>query len=268
MDKTDFGDRMKHYEGIEGQRKLIPMLPICVRLDGKNFSKYTKKMQRPYDKRLAKLFIETTQFLVEETNAVIGYTQSDEISLILYSKTFKSQTYLNGRIQKLTSIISSMATAFFNEKIKITIPKQNQLAFFDCRVWNVPNKLEATNAILWREQDATKNSISMLASHHFSHKELHKKNSKDKLDMLRQKGINWNDCPSFFKRGSFIQKRIVKNKLTEKQLKELPLQHNARKNPDLEIERTEIGLLDMPIFTKVINRIDVVFNGAKPIFEL
>ena len=113
--KDQFGDRMNLLEGQESDRKFLPLLPICIRLDGKSFHKFTKELQRPFDLRMINLMQEVTKFLVAETGAKIGYTQSDEISLILYSDRYESQTFFNGRIQKLVSVICSMCTAKFNE---------------------------------------------------------------------------------------------------------------------------------------------------------
>ena len=84
--KDSFGDRMKMYEGIEASRILMPGLPICVRLDGRAFHTFTRGLNRPYDERLSRMMIETTKRLVEDTHALIGYTQSDEISLILVNE--------------------------------------------------------------------------------------------------------------------------------------------------------------------------------------
>jgi tRNA(His) 5'-end guanylyltransferase len=161
-DKNDeFGNRMKEYEGQEAQRRFLPLLPICVRIDGKNFSNWTRNLERPYDARLSDVMIGVTRALMEESNAVLGYTQSDEISLILYSDRYQSQVYFDGKIQKLVSVLASMATGYFNEFAKAQFKEGYPgLANFDCRAWTVPNQEEAANAILWREKDATKNSIS------------------------------------------------------------------------------------------------------------
>jgi len=268
MKNDDFGDRMKEYEGVEAQRKLMPLLPICVRLDGKGFSKFTKGLKRPYDDRMSRLMIDTTKALVQEANALVGYTQSDEISLIVYSPTRKSQVYFGGRIQKIVGDLAAFASLYFNRELPYYLPeKKGKMPRFYCRVWNVPTKLEATNTILWREQDATKNSISMAASHYYSHKQLHLKNGKDKQDMLMEKGVNWNDYPSFFKRGVFIRKEAVTRAFTSDELYRLPAKHQARTNPDLQIERQEIREVDMPSFGKVKNRVEVLFEGAVPITE-
>jgi len=167
MKDMTIGDRMKLLEGEEAKRKFMPVLPICVRLDGKSFHSFCKGLKRPFDKRLSELMVDTTKFLVEESNALVGYTQSDEITLIIYSEDYKSQVYFDGRIQKIVSVLSSAATAFFNSKLSEYLPeKANLLPKFDCRAWQVPNKVEAVNVLVWREQDAIKNSISMAAQQH------------------------------------------------------------------------------------------------------
>lgn len=271
-EKDQFGDRMKLYEGMEAQRRLMPRLPVVIRLDGKCFSKFTKGLKRPYDERMSRLMVETTKALVAETNALMGYTQSDEISLVLYSDSEKSQIYYDGRIQKMVGDLAAFATGVFNRLLPFYIPEKvssDPLVFprFDCRVWNVPDKVEAVNSILWREQDATKNSISMAARSVYSHKQVDGKKGCEKQEMLFAKGINWNDYPAFFKRGSFIQKRVVKKKFTTEEMKKLPPKHEARVNPDLTVERTVIEEVDMPKFSSVLNRVEVVFEGATPIVE-
>lgn len=260
------GDRMKMYEGIESDRRLIPLLPICARLDGKSFHSFCKGLKRPYDHRFSYLMTEVTKYLVEETNARIGYTQSDEISLVYYSPYIGSQVFFDGRTQKMTSVLSAMCSVKFNQLLPVYIPeKENKLPVFDCRVWNVPDLIETTNTMLWRELDATKNSISMAARTYYSNKELFKKNSSEKQELLHQKGINWNDYPSFFKRGTYIQRRKTIRKFTIEELDKLPSKHAARTNPNLEVERTEIRVIEMPPLSKVANRVDVIFGGADPV---
>lgn len=264
--KDSFGDRMKMYEGIEANRILIPGLPICVRLDGRAFHTFTRGLNRPYDERLSRMMIDTTKRLVEDTHALIGYTQSDEISLIYTPATSSEELLFGGRVSKLTSTLASIATAYFNEMRHELLPKKG-IATFDCRVWSVPSKEEAVNSILWREQDATKNSISMAASAYYSHKQLQGKNSSEKQEMLFQKGINFNDYPAFFKRGSYVKRVVSTRKLTITELETLPTKHKARLNPDLEFTRSCVTEIDMPIFSKVINRVGVVFDNEDPIVK-
>lgn len=254
------GDRLKYYEGIEAGRVLIPHLPICVRVDGRAFHTFTRGMKRPYDVDMSNAMIDTMKYLVEKTDACIGYVQSDEISLILSDE---KDPMFGGRVQKLTSVIASMATAMFNLVIHRSFPDK-PLAEFDCRVWNVPNRTEAANTILWREFDATKNSISMAARAYYSDKQLLGKNSSEKQDMLMEKEVNWNDYPVFFKRGTYARRIVVQRKMTPEELANLPEHHEARKNPDLIVTRNEIKDIYMPVFSKVTNREAVIFEAAEP----
>src|ERR1017187_7260055 len=95
----EFGNKVKEIEQMEAGRKFLANLPVCVRIDGKSFHTYTKKLKRPYDERLVNCFVETTKFLVDQIQGcVIGYTQSDEISLILYQEDIESEIYFDGKI--------------------------------------------------------------------------------------------------------------------------------------------------------------------------
>ena len=141
----------------------------------------------------------------------------------------------------------------------------NRLPTFDARVWVVPNRTEGANVFLWREWDATKNSLTMAASEYYSHKELHGKNGRDKHDMLHAKGVNWNDYPAFFKRGIYVQRRTVTKPFTAEELEQIPEKHEARTNPGLLVERSEYEAIDMPPFASVTNREAVIFEGATPV---
>ncbi|KKL92895.1 hypothetical protein LCGC14_1880070, partial [marine sediment metagenome] len=105
----NFGDRMKMYEKAESGRRFMPLLPVYARLDGRSFSRFTKGFNRPYDKRMSEAMIDTTKYLVEETNALIGYSQSDEISLVWYSDSIDSQIFFDGKIQKMVSVLAALA---------------------------------------------------------------------------------------------------------------------------------------------------------------
>jgi tRNA(His) 5'-end guanylyltransferase len=211
--------------------------------------------------------ISTTTFLVERMNAVIGYTQSDEITLCLYTDSHEVELFFNGRLQKLTSIAASMATAHFNINLGVSIPeKAGNMAFFDCRVWNVPSLMEAANVFIWRELDATKNAISMAAQHYFSHNVLQNKNGKEMQEMLfSEKGVNFNDYPSFFKRGSYIRRVRRMVKFTADEIDRLPAKHEARRNPDLTIDRSVVERVELPPMSRVENKIGVLFRAEDPI---
>lgn len=266
--RTGLSDRMKMYERREAGRQCMPRLPICARIDGKNFSSFTRALPRPFDARLSQLMIQTTAFLVEKTGARIGYTQSDEISLIFHAAGENSLIYLGGRLQKLTSILASMATAAFNAGLAAAIPeKAGQVAFFDCRVWDVPSLEEAANVILWRSLDATKNSISMAARAKFSHNALHRKSGREMRAMLQEVGVDWDAYPAYFKRGTFLQRRTITRTFTAAERAALPPRHAAHQDPDLVVTRSEIQQIDMPPFLDVINRVGVIFHGEAPLTD-
>ncbi len=261
----DLGDRMKFYEAAEAQRYLMPRLPVIARIDGKRFSRFTKGLARPFDARLSRLMVATTRHLMDESAAIAGYTQSDEISLLLYSQDPQKPIFLNGRTQKLTSILTSTATAFFNAQLANALPeKTSELALFDCRVWAVPTPDEAANTFLWRELDATKNSISMAARCYYEHQELHNLSGNEMQELLFQKGVNWNDYPAFFKRGTFLLRRTVERQWTSQELDALPPLHAARSNPDLIVRRREIYTPELPPFSKITNRVGVLFHEEEP----
>lgn len=277
MDKTNLGDRMKQYEQLNSQ-KLMTRLPVIARLDGRSFSKFTKGMERPYDETMSNLMQETTKYLVEQTHANCGYQQSDEITLGWFFGCEEKETQMmfNGKVDKLNSTLAAVASVKFNNLLADKflrssggiVPdfwrkKVNMLPTFDCRIWNVPSCTEGANSFLWRELDATKNSISMAAQHYFSHKELQGKHQADMQDMLMlDKDINWNDYPSFFKRGSYFKRIVTERKFTSDELDNLPEKHEAKTNPDLLITRSEVQRMDWKPLSKYENseRIKLIFD--------
>jgi hypothetical protein len=128
----------------------------------------------------------------------------------------------------------------------------------------VPTEQEAVNCLLWRELDATRNSIQMAAQALYSHKQLHRKNTLEMQEMLRQKGINWQDYPARFTRGGYFQRRVITRKLTVEELEQLPPLHEARKNPDMIVTRQVVAPLELPPLLDMGNRLEVVFHGSAP----
>ena len=210
-DKTSLGDRMKGYENIT-RNHLISRMPVILRLDGCHFHTFCKGFDKPYDRILAESMIDTTKYLCENIQGcVLGYTQSDEITLVLVDyQTFNTSSWFDNGIQKMTSVAASMATLEFNRVFSDMVSNHvgdkyekaiKMGAMFDCRAFNVP-KEEVVNNILWREQDCVRNSIQALGQAHFSHRELHKKNTEDIITMVKEKtGILWNNLPIEQQRG-------------------------------------------------------------------
>lgn len=225
----DLGHRMKEYYEQIPKTKLMRRCPVIIRIDGKAFHSFTKGFNRPFDDVLIESMQETMKYLCENIQGcVLGYHQSDEISLVLvdYQK-LTSDAWFDYEVQKICSIAASMATMAFNKIFEQNCIEYSQVvpttesgreimtayskaaekgAMFDARCFNIP-KEEVTNYIYWRQLDATRNSIQMVGQANFSHKELHGKSCNQIQDMLMtQRGVNWNDFPIYQKRGSYCIK--------------------------------------------------------------
>lgn len=209
--KDALGSRMKE----QYEQRARPMLPrrtfTVVRLDGKAFHSYTRGLDRPYDQQLMDDMTATCEYLCREVAGCrIGYTQSDEISLVLTDFTTAStQAWFDGNQQKIVSISASMATAKFNEL------RPGKLALFDSRAFTIPDPVEVENYLIWRQQDATRNSIQMAAQALFSHRQLHGRNTGELQEMMwSEHGVNWNDYDPRFKRGTTVHPETVVGSVT------------------------------------------------------
>ena len=244
--KDSLGDRMKGYETIP-RNYLTRRVPVIIRLDGKAFHTFTRGMQKPFDHVLTQAMQQTMKALCESIQGcVFGYTQSDEITLVLTDyATIKTDAWLGYNVQKMTSIAASMATLSFNKAYKDAVedwhigagirghevwglkdpertpPSDEDLrladmylskfdkALFDARAFSIP-KDEVCNCLIWRQQDACRNSIEAVGQANFSHNQLHKKNCNEIQEMLwAEKGINWNEFPTESKRGSCCVKQLI-----------------------------------------------------------
>ena len=268
MDTSDLANRMKEYEK-RNQYYLQKRTPVAIRVDGRSFHTFTKGFQRPFDDVLIKTMQETAKYMCENIQgAKFAYVQSDEITIILTDyDTLETDCWFNYRTDKLCSIAASMATMIFNkifkEKVENFIEEggafslaqlnYNQMktepylkaiekgAMFDARCFNIP-KEEVTNLIYWRQLDATRNSIQMVGQANFSHKELQNKSCNDIQDMLHeQKGINWNDYPTVYKRGT----ACIKNRKIIEYLDEFKV--TAKLMDSTKTENSWIIDTEMPI---------------------
>ena len=214
---TSLGDRMKEYERVTTAQRVMRRTPVIIRLDGRAFHTFTKVLkhidpvvrdgERPFSDIMHDCMTFTMKRLVQDIQGcVLGYTQSDEISLFLRDwDTIDTQSWFNGNVQKMTSISAAIATNAFNFRWNELVPGQrtlDQYAEFDSRAYNLP-KEEVCNYFIWRQQDASRNSVQMLGHYHFSQREMHGKNNSQVQDMLMlEKGVNWNNMPTWSKRGS------------------------------------------------------------------
>ena len=218
--------RMKEFYEQVPKYRLMRRTPVIIRIDGKAFHTFTRGFDRPFDEVLGNAMVKTMQYLCENIQGCIfGYVQSDEISLVLSDyKKLNSDAWFGYEVQKMCSIAASMATMAFNNffimetykwshRCDVDCTEQNTKlleaynkainkgAMFDARVFNIP-KEEVVNCIYWRQLDAARNSVQMVGQANFSHNELQNKSCNVIQDMLyEQKGINWNDYPTRWKRG-------------------------------------------------------------------
>lgn len=217
MSGDSLGDRMKRYEVVT-QASLMRRTPIIIRIDGKAFHTFTKCLPNldeslkasPYSVKMYETMAGTCAALFTKIqNVQFVYSQSDEISILLKDwDTHETQQWFDGNLQKLTSVSASIATAAFNFHFSIVREPNwvGDLAFFDARAFNVPES-EVVNYFIWRQQDASRNSIQMFGRHYFSHKQMHGKNVSQIQDMLMdQHNFNWNDAPTWMKRGFAVYK--------------------------------------------------------------
>lgn len=235
--KDDLGKRIKGYEQV-AKTVLMKRTPVMIRIDGRAFHTFTRGFKKPFDEILVKSMQETMKYLCENIQGCkFGYTQSDEITLVLTDyDTLTTDAWFDYEVQKMCSIAASMATMAFNKvfsknveneifeyrnssvpqsvEIQKEIKEYHEIlkkaiekgAMFDARCFNI-SKEEVTNAVYWRQLDSARNSIQMVGQANFSHKELQNKTCAMIQEMLfSEKGINWNNYPTYLKRGSACKK--------------------------------------------------------------
>lgn len=259
MKNDDFGDRMKAYEGSTDVR-LNPALPICVRVDGRSFSTYTKNCIKPFDIRVSEAMRATARALVDETNAKIGFVQSDEITLILINEEGGS-VFFDGRVQKLASVIASLAAVHFDRAFRAEKPPS-----FDCRVWQVPDRYEASNVVLWRAMDARRNGISSAFRAHFSAREMMHKKRDEMLDGMKAIGVDYfGDYAANDRLGTYYQ-RVTRP--TEIPQEAWDAMHPDRRPEDRIAMRSSIEEISLPYFGDVANREGVIFDREEPRFRV
>lgn len=211
MTKDSLGDRMKAYEAVP-KNFLMRKTPVIIRLDGKAFHTFTRGFEKPFDKVIETAMTETMLYLCKNIQGcVLGYTQSDEITLVLcdYQKV-DTAAWFDYNVQKMVSISAAMATYAFN---MVLMGRTEKSAFFDARAFSLPRN-EVVNCLIWRQQDATRNSIQGLAQSLYSHKELQGINCNELQDkMFTEKGVNWNDLTTYQKRGACAVRKMV-NKIS------------------------------------------------------
>lgn len=293
----ELGTRMKKFEALTTQRKLMHGLPVYARIDGKAFHTFCRGLNKPFCMELVETMQEVCKYLVEKTNAKLGYVQSDEISLCWLDV---DKAPFEGKLHKLESVLASMASSKFCTYITETYYKnflnyeelskkadphceswhykqqcenwyplydkvRNLIPSFDCRVFQLPNETELANCFVWREIDAVRNSVQMLGQANFSHNSLQGLSAKDiQNKLLTEKDINWNDLDTELKRGTYYKRVLIEKELDDITWAKIP----ENKHPESRIvTRSVIKQAELPIMKSVKNKVDTYFYNAEPILE-
>ena len=291
----ELGTRMKSFEVLTTQRKLMHGLPVYARIDGKAFHTFCRGLNKPFCMELVKTMQEVCKYLVEKTNAKLGYVQSDEISLCWLDV---DKAPFNGKLHKLESVLASIASAKFCTYISETYYKnlfsyeelskkpdphceswfykiqcqdwfplydkvRKLIPSFDCRVFQLPNEIELANCFIWREIDAVRNSVQMLGQANFSHNSLQGLSAKDiQNKLLTEKHINWNNLDIELKRGTYYRRVLVEKELDEITWNKIP----EHKKPESRIViRSQIQQCNFPVMKSVQNKVGTYFYNEEPV---
>ena len=258
--KDSLGDRMKAYENVS-RNYLTRKIPVIIRIDGKSFHTFTRGMEKPFDAILTETMKRTMKYLCENIQGcAFGYTQSDEITLVLtdYDNP-TTDAWFGYNIQKMASVSASMATLAFNKIFAIIAEgtkddscmyeiykSKFDKAMFDARVFSIP-KDEVCNCLIWRQQDAMRNSIEAVGQYFFSPKELHGKKCEMILEMLSKNGVYWDELPIDRQRGSCCYK-----------VQQASMRADPRNNGSIIAVTKRVWCMDItpPIFTQDRNYIE------------
>ena len=270
LKNDSLSDRMKRYEFVTTGTNLLERLPIYARIDMRAGHSWCRNLNKPFDDDYSNAMQSATAYIVEKTGAIVGYTQSDEASFVWEDST---KIPFETRLFKLQSVLASMFTSAFIKaclKTKLEDKLEKSLPSFDCRVLNLPSMSEAANMILWREKDSIKNSITLLALEHFSNNDIYKKNSTEKIDMLKTlKNVCYEEVLTESQRnGAYFRREVFQHELSNDELQKIPENHwpPADENGNRAVTRSRVVEFSfgMPI-SQIENRVAALFYHEKPI---
>jgi tRNA(His) 5'-end guanylyltransferase len=250
------GDRIKSkYEDVF--RNSIPQRTFAViRIDGKAFHTFTKTLEKPHSAELSEAMDHAAQVLCKEMmGCKLAYGQSDEYSFLLTDfEKEESEMWFNGNIQKIVSVSSSIFTAAFNDHWEKVRPMsfKPRLAMFDARVFVIPSRNDVFQYFLWRQKDASRNSLTMLASCHFSHKQLHGQDRDAKHELLQSVGVKWTDWPTSFRHG-----RVVRRVSQQRTVSYVHKKTKEKISKDVEESVWQVDR-EIPVFTRTSDYLDSV----------
>ena len=263
MDMEQAGSLIKEFEAREGAQTSMPGLPLILRLDGRSFSGLTKKLEKPFDARLTAAFDEVMVDLFEEFKPALAYTQSDEITLVIppFDPAGKSALPFKGRLQKICSVAAGRASSKLALLLSSSIPEMaKKVPTFDCRAFNVPDMDYAALCVVWREADAMKNSVSMLASSLYPHSKLEGLSARERKALCAQAGKPWEGLEDGLKRGRFAARRSYVKALDPEVLARIP----ESRRPAGPVARWRVERFTLPPLRSILNLKEALFAGADP----
>ena len=253
----------------EWARRLPLDEPWIVRLDGRSFHSWTRGLDRPFDERLREAMARTTEAVVEEAGAWHGYTQSDEVNLVLWC-TAEQEPAFGGKLQKIVSLLAARATATFNEAIRELHPSHARrmgTGLFDARIFAVPGRGEAAAAIEERSRDCRRNAVRSIGHVRYGHKALLGVGTRELIERLESDDDPVQAWPGRHIGGIAISKRRVKRRFKAHELDKLPPRHAARLDPQVKIERTEVVRVENPTYRDTAQAVGMIFGWRDEIVE-
>lgn len=207
MSGDSLGDRIKRYEEA-GKHRFAPRQPLLVRVDGRAFHTYTRRLDRPFDHDLMDAMEHAMRKVAADMQGFkLAYTQSDECTFLLTDfDRPETRGWFNYELNKVVSLSASLFTAHFDRWWSVHEDRERALngpAAFDARAFTVLVE-DVPNVFVWRQRDWERNSVAMLAQAHFSHKQLHGKKVPDMHEMLHGVGVNWARLSPREKNGTFL----------------------------------------------------------------
>lgn len=246
--KDSLGDRMKAQEAEAAMQRFQPNRPVVVRIDGRRFSKFTRGFRKPFDAEITRVMRETCAYLVDQTQARIGYVQSDEISLVLFARSEEDALQFSGRIQKITSTYAAMATARFMAGLMTNHGARvlRDLPTFDARAWQPPTLMEAVNAVIWRIFDARKNGVSAACRSVASPSEMDGLDGGAMIDLMSARGVDFlNDFHEDDRLGVLYQRRDFEESIDQETWDAIPEHARPESRDVLRSRVVEIPARDL-----------------------
>ena len=263
MARGDIGDRVRALEAVETGRRLAGALPVCARLDGRGFSRFTRDMARPFDPGMTAAMIATATELVARSGARVAFVQSDEVSLLFERNSPEAGLLFDGKVQKVVSVLAGIAAAKFAREVAGRFPhKADALPHFDCRAFGVPSREAAAEAILWRTLDARRNALNQVAHHHLGDRATRGVGWEGRVAMLRERGVDPGAHPVENMRGAFVRRVTRTRGLDAGDLARIP----EGRRPET-VERSSVEVVPMPPLWRVGNAVEVLFDGAEPVLR-